>query len=163
MDPDHVLKSLRNFDPPRQDRNVGDEADVAHQLIALSPRIAAEHSQLAFKRRKPENRIERGRLTCAVGTDQAQDPAFLHSQVNVVERDRCAKAFAETACLYACHSFNAPPFCLGLLRPRGERESPVVASRRGRDAESSPAPEATLPREISGARLATAALVRRRL
>ena len=41
-----VVERLRDPDPARQHGDVGDEADVAHEPIALGPGVAPEHLQL---------------------------------------------------------------------------------------------------------------------
>ena len=63
--------------PARQHGDVGDEADVVHQFVALLARIEAEHLQLAFERDQAEDRLQRGGLAGAVGADQADDAAGL--------------------------------------------------------------------------------------
>ena len=50
-----VVEQLRNPHPARQHGDVGNEADIAHELIALGPGIAPEHSQFAFERSEAEN------------------------------------------------------------------------------------------------------------
>src|SRR5207245_2918446 len=67
-----VIEELCDRDPARQHGDVGHEADVAHELLALAPRIAAEHAQLALVLREPENGIERGRLACTIGPDEPE-------------------------------------------------------------------------------------------
>ncbi len=103
-----VVESLRNPHPARQHGDIGNEADIAHELIALGPRVASEHLQLSLIRGEAENRIERGGLACAVGTDESEDAALFNTQIDAVQRDRCAERLAETACFYACHGFSAP-------------------------------------------------------
>ena len=91
MDAGDVIERLRNPQPARQHGHVGDEADVAHQLVALGPGIAAQHFQLAFDRSEAENRVERGALAGAVGTDQPEDAALFDAQVDAVQRDGCCR------------------------------------------------------------------------
>src|SRR6185437_6829900 len=67
-------------------------------------------------RRETENRIERRRLACSVGPADSEDTALFYVQVDVVQRDRCAKRFTEAACFYACHDFSSPPRMNLLLR-----------------------------------------------
>src|SRR6185436_14788338 len=95
-------------DPARQHGDVGDETDVAHEQIALGPGIASEDSQLALIRREAEDRVERRGLPRAIRTDEAEDAAFLDAQIDAAESDRRAVGFAETACFYDRHRFNAP-------------------------------------------------------
>src|SRR6266550_8084028 len=64
-----VVESLPNPHPAREHGDIGNEARIAHKLIALSPRVASEHLQFSLIRGESENRVERGSLACAVGTD----------------------------------------------------------------------------------------------
>ena len=82
-----VIERLRNLDPARQHGDIGDEADIAHELIALGPGIASEHLQLSLVRGEAENRVERGGLAGAVGTDESEDAALFHAQIDAVQRD----------------------------------------------------------------------------
>ncbi len=104
-----VVERLRNPDPARQHGDIGNEADIAHELIALGPGIASEHLQFSLIRGEAENRVERGGLACAVGTDESEDAALFDAQIDAVQRDGCAEGLAEAACFYACHGFSAPP------------------------------------------------------
>ena len=109
-----VVERLRNPDPARQHGDIGDEADIAHELIALGPGIASEHPQFSLIRGEAENRVERGGLACAVGADESEDAALFDPQIDAVQRDGCAEGLAETACFDACHGFSAPSSALGL-------------------------------------------------
>ena len=104
-----VVERLRNPYPARQHGDIGNEADIAHELIALGPGIASEHLQLSLIRGEAENRVERGGLAGAVGTDESEDAALFDAQIDAVQRDGCAEGLAEAACFYACHGFSAPP------------------------------------------------------
>ena len=42
-----IIDSLRNPQPARKYRDIGNEADIAHELIALAPGIASEHFQFS--------------------------------------------------------------------------------------------------------------------
>src|SRR5450631_2207372 len=64
-----VFESLRNPDPPWQHRDIGDEADIAHELIALGPGIASEDLQFSLIWGEAEDRVERD--GCAEGLAQA--------------------------------------------------------------------------------------------
>ena len=72
-----VVEQLRNPHPARQHRDVGDETDIAHELLARAPGIAAEHLQFALVGSETENRIERGRFAGAVRTDQVRGCGLL--------------------------------------------------------------------------------------
>src|SRR5260370_8857939 len=117
-----VIKRLRNTDPSRQHSDVGYEADIAHQLIALGPRVAAEHPQLSMIRSEADYGVERGGLACAVGADDSQDAALFDTQINVVQRNGGAEGLAAATCFYHCHGFSVPPLRLstssGVLRTR---------------------------------------------
>ena len=103
-----VVERLRNPHPARQHGDIGNEADIAHELIALGPGVASEHSQFSLIGGESENRIERGSLACAVGTDEAEDAALFDTQIDAVHCDGCAERLAETVCFYAWHGFSAP-------------------------------------------------------
>src|SRR5579862_9619931 len=103
MDTGQKLERLRNSHPARQDGNVGDEADVAHQLIAFLPRVPPENSEFAFIGSEAEDRVERRGFAGAVRTDEAQNSTLFNPQVNAIERDGCAERLAQPACFYACH------------------------------------------------------------
>ena len=105
----NIVERLRNFYPARQDGDIGQKADIAHQLVAISPRVAAQHLQLSLIRGKAEDRVERGGLAGAVGTDKSQDVALFHTQINAVQCDRCAEDLADAACFDTCHGSRASP------------------------------------------------------
>ena len=112
-----VFEQLRNPDPARQYRDVGNERDIAHELFARAPRIASENLQFSFVRGEAKNRVQRGGLACAVGADQSEDAAFLDAKIDTVQRNGCAKHFTEPACFNTCHglalllfSFRGPLF-----------------------------------------------------
>src|SRR6266568_2784138 len=56
-----------------------------------------------------ENRIERGGLPRAVGTDQSEDAALFHAQIDAIEGHGCAEGLAKAGCFDACHGFSDPP------------------------------------------------------
>src|ERR1700690_992670 len=91
------VESLRNPHPARQDGDVGDEADIAHQQITLRPGIEPEDLQFSFVGSEAENCVESGRLTGAVGANQSEDASLVDLHVDAVERDGCAEGFAEAA------------------------------------------------------------------
>ena len=43
-----VIEQLRNPDPARQHRDIGNERDIAHELFARAPRVATEHRQFSL-------------------------------------------------------------------------------------------------------------------
>jgi hypothetical protein len=48
MNSGDVIEQLRNPDPTRQHCDIGNERDIAHELVARVPRITSEDSQLSF-------------------------------------------------------------------------------------------------------------------
>src|ERR1700728_57197 len=103
----HIFEGLRNPHPAWQYGDIGDEADIAHELIALGPWIATEHPQFTLVRSETENRVERGALACAVRTDESKDTALFHSQIDTVQRNGCAEGLAQAACFDHCHNFGS--------------------------------------------------------
>src|SRR5713101_8553417 len=161
-----VVERLRNSYPARQHGDIGNEADIAHELIALGPGVAAENLQFPPIRGEAENRVERGGLACAVRTDESEDAALFDAQIDAVERDGCAEGLAETACFYACHGFSAPPLRFSTVRhpatTGGLRPHPAVLPPSVRAAEWLHRPWAILPQETSGVRPAAADCARPR-
>jgi hypothetical protein len=87
MHPGNVVERLRNPHPAGQNSNIGNEADIAHELIALGPGVASEHLQFSLILGESKNRVKRGAFPCAVGTDEPEDAALFHMQIDAVERD----------------------------------------------------------------------------
>ncbi len=52
------VEQLSDLDPARQDGDVGDEADVLHQFLALPERIQAEHGQFAVAVGQPQESFQ---------------------------------------------------------------------------------------------------------
>src|SRR4051812_17935720 len=98
-----VIERLRNPHPARQHGDIGNETDVAHELVALVPGISTENTELPLVRGETENGVERSALAGAVRPDQSEDAPLFDAQVDSFERDGGAKDFAETACFYAGH------------------------------------------------------------
>src|ERR1700684_4282675 len=82
-----VLQYLRNPHPARQHSDIGNEADIAHQLIALAPGVAPKHPQFSLIWREAENRIERGSFACAVRTNESENAALFDPQIDAIQRD----------------------------------------------------------------------------
>src|ERR1700694_1922306 len=101
-----VVECLRNPYPARQHGDIGNEADIAHELIALGPGVASEHPQFSLIWGEAENRVERGSLACAVGADDSEDAALFNTQIDTVQRDGCAEGLAKAAGFYDCHGFG---------------------------------------------------------
>src|SRR4051794_14205997 len=104
-----VFERLRHAHAARHHGDVGDEGDVAHQSIAVTPWIAPEDLQLALKGSEAEDRVKGSALAGAVRTDDAEDAPFFDVEIDAVERDGCAERFAEAVGFYADH-VNAPSF-----------------------------------------------------
>src|SRR6185436_20288788 len=90
------IERLRDANPSGQHRDVGDETDLAHERVALVPRVAPEHAEFAQVRREAHDVVEGGRLPGAVRTNQADDPAFADVKVDAVQGDACAVGLPET-------------------------------------------------------------------
>jgi hypothetical protein len=106
MDAGDVIERLRNPQPARQHGDIGDEADIAHELIALAPGITAEHFQFSLIWGEAENGMQRGALACAVGTDEAEDAALVDMQIHTVEGNGIAEGLAQATCFYDVHAFG---------------------------------------------------------
>ncbi len=104
-----VVERLRNSHPARQHSDIGNERDIAHELIALGPGVASKHVQFSLIWGKAENRVEGGGLACTIGTDQSEDAALFNTQIDTVQRDGCAERLTEPTCFYACHGLSVPP------------------------------------------------------
>src|SRR5262249_32245674 len=104
-----IFEQLRNVNPTRQHSNVRDERDVAHELIARTPRLAPKHFQFSRVRGETQNSVERGGFACAIWADDSQDAALCDTQIDAVQRDRCAKGLAQASCFYAEHDVSVPP------------------------------------------------------
>src|SRR6185503_6918348 len=100
-----------------------DEADVAGEPIAFRPRISPEHAQVSLVGRETDNRVQRGGLAGAVGTDQPDDAALLDLQIDAVEGDGRAVRLVEAASLDVRHGVSAPR-----ERPAGDRRASVRAA-----------------------------------
>src|ERR1700730_2247047 len=157
-----VIESLPNAHPARQHRDIGNEAGIAHKLIALSPRVASEHLQFPLIRGEAENCVEDRRLAGAVGTDEPEDAALLNTQIDAVHRDGCSESLPETTCFYTRHGFNAPlcgastrRFSTWFLRQH------LVVPLSGRAVEWLREPGAILQQETSAVRPAATDCARR--
>src|SRR5262249_49147151 len=160
MHPGDIVERLRDPYPARQHGDIGNEADVAHELIAFVPGVASKHPQFSLIVSETENRAERGGLARAVGTDESDDAALFATQIDAVQRDGCAKGLAQAASFYHCHGFSAPPL-RSLVSTVDWRRLPGVLPRSGRAAEWLRGPWAIRRRETSGARPSTAGCARR--
>src|SRR5690606_30940609 len=86
--------------PARQHRDVGDEAHVVHQLVALAARVAAQHAQLALERDQAKHGLERGGLAGAVGADQADDAAGVDVEAGTIKRELVLVGLAQATCMH---------------------------------------------------------------
>src|SRR5271165_1821861 len=102
-----VVERLGNPHPARQHGDVGDEADVAHQLVALGPGVAPEHPKVSLIRYEAEDRVQGGALARAVGTDQSEDAPLFDTQIDAVQCDGCAEGLSQAARFYDGHGSEA--------------------------------------------------------
>ena len=79
MDRRDEIERLGHPQPARQHRHVGDEADVADQSVPLPPWIPSEDAEFSLIGGEADDRVQRGGLAGAVGTDQANDAPFVHA------------------------------------------------------------------------------------
>ena len=98
-----VIERLPHAQPSRQHRNVADERDVQHQLVALGPGIAAQHLQRPFERDETEDRVQHRALAGAVGSDQSDDAAAFDRHVDVIECDTLSESFGQPVGFDAMH------------------------------------------------------------
>ena len=84
MDALHIVDHLRHAQAARQDRHVGDETDVAHQVFTGCPGIAAQHAEVALIGRQSQYGVDRGGLAGAVGADQADDPTCVDLEIDTM-------------------------------------------------------------------------------
>src|SRR5581483_11604026 len=149
------IECLRNLYPAWKNGNISNEAHIAHEQIAFFPGIASEDPQFPFVGNQPEDGVERRRLACTVGPNEAEDATLFDQQINAVDRDRRPERLAQAVCFNACHSISAPLLCQNSVRISKSRVlcRSAILSRPIQAAESSPGPVATLRREIAGARL----------
>src|SRR5579864_2567764 len=119
----HIVERLGDPHPARQYRDVGDEADIAHQLVALAPGITPEHLELALVGREPKYCIERGRLARAVGSDEAQNASLFDIQVDAVYGPDASEGLGEPACDDGGHGFSAPETIWG--KSHGPADHPM--------------------------------------
>jgi hypothetical protein len=52
------IDGVLHLQPARQDGDVGDEADVLHQVVALGARVDAQHRQLAVEGDQAQRGLE---------------------------------------------------------------------------------------------------------
>ena len=155
-----VVERLRDAHPARQHGDIGDEADVAHQLVALRPWVAPEYLELALVRRETEYRVQRRALAGAVGPDQTEDAAFLDAQVDAVQRNGRAVGLAQAACFYAWSWIQRSPVLFDDDSPLAAAAAVPAAS--GRAARWSRGSSAIAPPGTSAVRPASAMRARRR-
>src|SRR5262249_40477970 len=77
-----VVERVGNANPARENGDVSNEGDIAHELVALGPRITAEDIELTLIGREAENGVEGRGLPCSIGTDDAKDAAFFDTKVD---------------------------------------------------------------------------------
>src|SRR4051812_42293436 len=98
-----IVERLGNAYPARQDGDVRDETNIAHEPVSFRPGVAPKHSQFALEVRQTQNRVECGRFAGAIRPDQSKDAALLDSQVDAVERYGRVESLPKSVCFYAGH------------------------------------------------------------
>src|SRR5690606_29493518 len=119
----------RHPDPARQDGDVGDEADLVHQLVARHARVLAQYRKLALERGQAEDGLQRRGLAGTVGADQADDAARLDGEADFVQRRLAAVLLAEVAGDDGAHSTPALPRAASIWLRRLSQESPSRTMR----------------------------------
>src|SRR5580704_10023243 len=157
---------LPDAHPARQHRDVGHEAHLAHQRVALPARVEPEYLQLPAEGSKPEDRLERGGLAGAVRTDEADDASRLDVETHAIEGARRAVGLAQSARFnYCCHrlylqGLRCWPPAMGSPAPPRPRAAARPARVRGAGWWRRPA--ATPLRGSAGARPSSAPCARPR-
>ncbi len=94
MDGGDIVDGLRNAQPAREDGDVGNEADIAHQEVAMSPGIEAQDAQLSLVTGEAEDGVQGRALPCPVGADEAEDATWFDLQIDTIEGHGGAEGFA---------------------------------------------------------------------
>src|SRR6266700_8370126 len=76
------IHSLADAQPAWQHGDVGDEANLLHQLEAMRARIQTKHGKTAVEFGQSKNRLKRRSLSSAIGTDQTDDPTGLNIEID---------------------------------------------------------------------------------
>ncbi len=96
----HVGDEIDHFvhaDPAWQYRHIGDEADIAHQLVTLLARVETQHVEITREIGEAEDRLQRGGLAGTVGADQSDDPTGSDLETDVVQRQGRLVPLAQAA------------------------------------------------------------------
>ena len=86
------IQQLGHADPARQYRDVGDETDVLHELLALAKRVQAENGERALAIRKPQHCFEQRGLAGAIRADETHDPTLFDIETDVIYGTNGSKA-----------------------------------------------------------------------
>src|SRR5208282_1005795 len=113
-----------------------------------------EHPQFSLIWGESENRVERGGLACAVGTDDSEDAALFDTQSIPSSAMVVPKALRRPRASMTVMA-SSPP--LQLSKTGGLRQPPAALPVSGRAAEWLRRPWAIVPLETSGVRPAAAA------
>ena len=98
------VDGVRNLDPARQHRHVGDEADLLHELVALGARVETQHLEVAVETGEPEDGLDDRGLAGAVRADQTDDSAGFHLEIHATDSLHAAVVLGEPAGFnYCCH------------------------------------------------------------
>src|SRR3984957_2804267 len=91
----YIFESLRDSNPAGKHGDIGNETDVAHQLIADAPWVAPQNLQFPLVRSQAEDLIQCSGLAGAVGTDESEDAPLFHPQIDTIQRDLRAEGFSQ--------------------------------------------------------------------
>ena len=139
-----IVEQLGHLDPPRQHSHVSNEANLLHQLLALPERVQTQHRQVSIAIGETEYSLEQRRFAGTIRANQAEDPAFLDVEADIVDGADIAKMLRHVSRGdQASHSLLPLACCL----------FPVAAPpHRARVARSLPEPVAILSPGIAGVR-----------
>jgi hypothetical protein len=152
MHADEVVERLRNPQPAGEHGDIGNEGDIAHELMALGPGVASEPLEFSLIWGEADSRVERGSLSGAVGPDESEDTDLFDAQIDAVQRDGCAELGSPRASMTVMAS--APSLHHSTMD--GLRQPPAVHAASARAAEWLRKLWAIVPRETSDVRPAAA-------
>src|SRR3954471_20514623 len=83
-----IIQKLPHSNPSRQHSHIRDKGSIAHEQIALCPRITPQNPQFTLEGSQAENCVQCGGLSRTVRSNDSQDAPFLHPQVETIECHR---------------------------------------------------------------------------